>query len=125
MMDRCAFGPRKVKLAFPHRHAPHIELVWCNIKVAAQQHVAVAIAGLVKEPSQPLQPVELERKLVCPQLSAVWDVCIDDPNAVDGTGDQTLWLLIVIVMKAFLNILDLILRKYRDAVVRLLSEERG
>src|SRR5438477_1332707 len=103
--------------ARPSSDVPNVKLTGCDVKIAAQQHVLVYIAGLVKKRTQSLQPVELEVELIRPQLAAVRDVCIDDPNAVDRRRDHAFWRFLIVVEKILLNVLDPVFRDDSDPVI--------
>src|SRR5688572_22190052 len=97
-----------MQLAFPRGHAPDVELFRRYVEIAAEKHIAVLIAGLIKEFSETLQPVELERKFLGPKLRAVRYVSVDDAYPIDGRGNKAFRLLVIVVMKAFLNVFDLV-----------------
>lgn len=97
-----------MQFALPLRHAPDIEFVRCDVKVAAQQHVRFEAAVLVEHSPEPVQPIELERKFFRPQLGPVRYVGVDDPHAVDRSGDQAFGSLRVVLRKALLYIADLV-----------------
>src|SRR4029078_1539813 len=102
---------------------PNIELVRRDIKISAKQYILICIAHGVEKPAQSLQPVELKMKLISPQLAPVWNISVNDPDAVDRGRDQSLRSFVIVVEIVFLNIFDREFRNDGHTVVRLLAHE--
>src|SRR5947208_3209116 len=111
-----------MQASLPQRRVPNVERVRSDVKIAAHQHITIRTALFVKKRAQTLQPVELKAKFVGPQLAPVRYICIDDANAVDGAGDEAFGRVVLVVVKALLNVLDLGFREYRDAVIGFLAK---
>src|SRR5690606_26447362 len=113
-----------MKFSRPCLNAPNIEFIRRDVKIAAEENVGVGRTVFVKISPEPLEPIEFEREFIRPELGAVRNIGVDDMYAFYRRGDQAFRRFAVVVGKIFLYVLDREFRKYRDAVVRFLTEER-
>src|SRR5436190_15327206 len=62
-------------------------------------------------------------KLITPELAAVWDIRVHDPDPIDRYCDQSLRGLVIVVEIVLLNFFDREFRNDGHTVVRLLAHE--
>jgi len=123
--ERGAFGLAAHDSFLPEFRVVNVTIFRRHIEVAAKHYPVAWLVVVVKKRAQSFHPVKLEGKLLRPNGLTVWNIDVNDTNAVDGGGEQTRVRALLIFVVATLHIGAFLPGKNRHTVVALLSKTLG